>query len=148
MRSAQRLLADKDASGRASSLQGTIVRDLEALIQEVQRRKSQSRQGGKSSPGSQRSDTRPQGSRAGQSGREGDKPASDSTEELRPGTASGATPADVRAMREQVLKNVWGHLPQRAREQMLQSQDDEFLPKYELEIERYFRRLAEDPDLD
>jgi hypothetical protein len=31
---------------------------------------------------------------------------------------------------------------------MLQSQDDEFLPKYELEIEQYFRRLAEDPELD
>ena len=38
--------------------------------------------------------------------------------------------------------------PERVREQMLQSHDDEFLPKYELEIEQYFRRLAEDPLLE
>ncbi len=35
-----------------------------------------------------------------------------------------------------------GALPERAREQMLQLPAEEFLPKYELEIEDYFRRLA------
>jgi hypothetical protein len=39
---------------------------------------------------------------------------------------------------------LWGHLPERQREQMLQSFSDEFLPKYELEIEQYYRRLSED----
>jgi hypothetical protein len=148
MRSAQRLLTDRDASGQVSRLQAAIVEDLDALIKEAQRRQRQSRQGGKSPTGSQRSESRPQGSSAGQSGREGDQPAGDSTDELRPGESGGATAADLRAMREQVFKNLWGHLPERVREQMLQSQDDEFLPKYELEIEQYFRRLAEDPHLD
>jgi hypothetical protein len=148
MRSAERLLADVDASGRASRLQLEIVQDLTALIQEAQRRKRESQQGGKTAPGSQRSSAQPQGSGAEQTGREGDQPAADSTDVLRQNGSGGSTASDSRAMREQVFKNLWGHLPQRVREQMLQSQDDEFLPKYELEIEQYFRRLAEDPDLD
>lgn len=148
MRSAQRLLAGRDASGGASRLQARIVQDLNELIDEVQRRRKQSQRGGKSSPGSQRSDAQPQGSRAGQAGRDGDQPAADATDELRRGTAGGSAAADLRAMREKVFKHLWGQLPERDRERMLQSQDDEFLPKYELEIEQYFRRLAEDPHLD
>jgi hypothetical protein len=148
MRSAQRLLADKDASGRVSRLQEAIVEDLDALIKDAYRRQRQSQQGGKSSPGSQRSESQPPGSPSGKSDREGDQPAGESTDELRQGESGGAAATDLRAMREQVLKNLWGHLPERVREQMLQSQDDEFLPKYELEIEQYFRRLAEDPHLD
>ena len=43
-----------------------------------------------------------------------------------------------------MVKDLWGHLPERSREQMLQSFSDEFLPKYELEIEQYYRRLSEE----
>jgi hypothetical protein len=46
--------------------------------------------------------------------------------------------------REQLLKDFWGHLPPHAREQMLQSHSDEFLPQYELEIEQYYKRLSEE----
>ncbi len=35
-------------------------------------------------------------------------------------------------------------LPQHDREQMLQLPPEEFPPKYELQIEDYFRRLAEE----
>ena len=34
-------------------------------------------------------------------------------------------------------------LPQHEREQMLQIPPEEFLPKYELQIEEYFRRLSQ-----
>ena len=43
------------------------------------------------------------------------------------------------------MKDTWGHLPPRDREQMLQNTPDKFLPKYELLIEQYYKRLAEDP---
>ena len=43
-----------------------------------------------------------------------------------------------------VLKQLWGELPQRQREQMLEPPVEEFLPKYEQQIEEYFRRLSED----
>jgi hypothetical protein len=48
------------------------------------------------------------------------------------------------AQMQELLKDLWGHLPERVREQLLQAPTDEFLPKYQLEIEKYFRRLAEE----
>ena len=44
-----------------------------------------------------------------------------------------------------MLRRVWGHLPEKAREQMQNSIDEEFLPKYEKLIEQYYQRLAEQP---
>jgi hypothetical protein len=56
-----------------------------------------------------------------------------------PGTQGG----DSRS-RISMLRRVWGDLPERDREELLQLQPpEEFLPKYELLIEAYFRRLAE-----
>jgi hypothetical protein len=40
-----------------------------------------------------------------------------------------------------MLKDVWGHLPPHLRQQMEQSANEEFLPKYELEIAEYYRSL-------
>lgn len=46
-----------------------------------------------------------------------------------------------------VLKQHWGELPEHAREQMLQGMGaEEFLPKYELLIEEYYKRLAEEDE--
>jgi hypothetical protein len=42
------------------------------------------------------------------------------------------------------MRQAWGNLPERLREQMMQSSVDGFLPKYERLIEEYFKRLAED----
>jgi hypothetical protein len=42
------------------------------------------------------------------------------------------------------MKRLWGGLPERARQQMLQTPVEEFPPKYEEQIEQYFRRLAEE----
>ena len=44
------------------------------------------------------------------------------------------------------LKDLWGHLPVRLREEMINSLGEQFLPKYEVQIEKYFKRLAEQPD--
>ena len=43
-----------------------------------------------------------------------------------------------------MVKALWGQLPERSREQMLQSFSNELLPKYELEIEQYYRRWSEE----
>jgi hypothetical protein len=147
MRSAERLLSEPGAAARATRLQDQIVKDLDHLIQKAQRQKKQSQKGGKPSAGSQRPEAKPQGGQPGESAAEGQQPAADSTDGTREGTGE-ASAADRDAGRRELLKNLWGHLPERVRQQMLQSPDDEFLPKYEFEIEQYFRRLAEDPDLD
>ena len=43
-----------------------------------------------------------------------------------------------------MMKDTWGHLPAQAREEMLQNSPERFLPQYELLIERYYKRLAEE----
>jgi len=40
---------------------------------------------------------------------------------------------------------VWGHLPDRLREQMQQSYHDRYLPEYEELVDAYFEALAEEP---
>jgi len=47
------------------------------------------------------------------------------------------------AAMHELMKDVWGQLPQHDREQMSQSAPEQFLPKYELLIEKYYKRLAE-----
>lgn len=68
-------------------------------------------------------------------------PGRDSNDAL---NRAGAEPADM-GDRAELVKRLWGHLPARSREQMLQSYTEEFLPKYQLEIEQYYRRLSEMP---
>jgi hypothetical protein len=38
---------------------------------------------------------------------------------------------------------VWGHLPERIRQQMMSRMVERFLPQYEASIEEYFRRLSD-----
>jgi hypothetical protein len=47
------------------------------------------------------------------------------------------------AQRRELVDQVWGQLPAAARRQMQQSAGERYHPKYEREIEAYFRRLAE-----
>ncbi len=46
-------------------------------------------------------------------------------------------------MTSQLIKDLWGNLPERQREQILQPLSETFLPEYAEEIEAYFRTLAE-----
>ena len=75
----------------------------------------------------------------------------DQTATAQPGTSPSRPAADAgksrQAAREEAratIKRLWGSLPERARQQMLQAPVEEFPPKYEEQIEQYFRRLAEE----
>jgi hypothetical protein len=43
-----------------------------------------------------------------------------------------------------LVHELWGNLPPRMREQMMQNSMEQFLPKYELMIEDYFKTLADE----
>ena len=60
-------------------------------------------------------------------------------------TASVATaePVDHAAI-GRLVRDVWGTLPERQRDEMLQPLAEEFLPEYAADIEAYFEALAED----
>ena len=69
------------------------------------------------------------------------KPATDSTERLGQENAASSDAAALEAL----VKQVWGHLPDRARQEMQNATVEDFLPKYQQAIEDYYRRLAEEP---
>jgi hypothetical protein len=77
---------------------------------------------------------------AGSPGKDSNKPARDSTDRMGKAEEARPDPELVKGM----MKDTWGHLPQRAREEMLQNSPERFLPQYELLIERYYKRLAEE----
>jgi len=142
MEQAGALLAQPGAVADARQVQWQVVAQLDELINQL----CKQCQGGGNPSGrpqpqeSQRSQPKP-GTIAKQPGA-GAAPARDMTDPL---NRADAQPVDL-ADREELIKKLWGHLPQRSREQALQSSSTEFLPKYELELEKYYRRLAEEQD--
>jgi hypothetical protein len=142
MAQAEALLRKHATIAQAGEAQEQVVAQLDQLIAELSKQCNCS--GGKPSDKppspSQRSQAKP-GKSGGKSGR-GNAPARDSNAELN-GTANKPAENDQRDL-DEIVKLLWGHLPEREREQMMQSFSDEFLPKYELEIEQYYQRLSEE----
>jgi hypothetical protein len=141
METAESLLRGGDSVDRAGPVQQQVVAELDALIEQLAKQcsSSSSQSNGQPKPGSQRSQSA-NSQQAARPGR-GTAPARDSTSQIQRDDSQAVQFAD----REGLHKNLWGHLPPHIREQMLQAHSDEFLPQYELEIEEYFRRLAEEP---
>ncbi len=143
---AQELLTRHDATEPAVPIQVQVVADLDALIAQLQKQcQSAQKSGSHEQVGSRRSQDRaprpgrPAGAKKSTAGK-GGAAAQDSTARGDGGQAESADTPDW----QQLLKDLWGHLPERVREQLIQAPADEFLPKYKLEIQKYFRRLAED----
>jgi hypothetical protein len=149
MQQAQSLLAASDTANTADSakpagpVQQQVISDLDKLIAELSKQ-CQCCNG--QCPGGQCNEPKPgQNSKPGKSGLasgSGRTAARDSTDRLDKSTAKPVDKGEVNEM----VKALWGNLPERDRQQMLQSFSDEFLPKYELEIEQYYRRLSEEQD--
>jgi hypothetical protein len=131
MAKAESMLAARDASGRASATQQEVVNELDAMIAKLQ-------------------------TQCENCGGQCNKPPSPSNKPPKPGGKSGAKPGETatvaataaaapadRAAIGNLVKDLWGRLPERQREELLQPLSEEFLPEYAPEIEEYFRVLAE-----
>lgn len=149
MRRVENRIAQRDASKETQNLQEEIVSSLDELIKKAQEQQNSQNNSSSSKkpPGSQRSKVKQPsqqqqaGNNAGNgSGQTSTKPASDSSDRLGPDELREVNMDQMRDL----IKDVWGNLPERMREQMNQDAVEEFLPKYRLQIEEYFRRLAED----
>jgi len=133
MRQAEARLADQEAGASTQQIQAQIVADLDRMIEQAQgqagsaasQQSTSSQTGTNPDPGEGRGGTAPSGT------------ASPNSQQPPP-VAAPLDPARVR----QWMQRLWGELPDRQREQMLQSPPEEFLPAYEWLIEAYFRRLA------
>jgi hypothetical protein len=133
MRNVQSRLIDQKLDDGTSQMQKRILDDLAALLQECKKCQG----GGSGKPGSKAG----KGSQPGKSpaGQAPSDTAHSSSEKLRDRqTQRGDTGALTSAMKES-----WGNLPQHVREHLSNVKTDAFLPKYELMLEKYFKRLGE-----
>ena len=133
MRAVEARIANKDTSPETQKLQKQILAELAALMEQAKKQG-----GGSKKPGDgqgQGSDQPGEGSGNPTAG-----PVRDSTNRIEQGTKEATETADVRDL----LRRMWGHLPDKMRDQMQASLSEQFLPKYERLIEEYYKRLAEE----
>jgi hypothetical protein len=147
MRSAETLIPETSKREHAEQLQRQIIKELTQLVEQAERQQAQ-QQASSSKQGSAKKSAKRQGVKqpkpsAGNVAKNSNKPAQDSTDELRQSDSVAPDPELVKGL----MKNSWGHLPPHAREQMLQSSPERFVPQYELMIEKYYKRLAEEQNL-
>lgn len=141
MQTAHTRLEQSDESASASSAQAEALTGIDAMIAELTERQSQCKGGQCKGGQCDKPGTPKPGKKPGSSGKAGKSPASSAPTT----TNSGADLSTELAVAGELVKDLWGQLPERQREQILQPLSEEFLPKYASEIEAYFRALAE-PD--
>jgi hypothetical protein len=152
MRHAVTLIDREKLSEQTTKLQDEIVDDIDKLIKQQKKKMQQQQQQSSSqsqsrSQQSSRSSVKPQGSqsqqqRGGTGEQQNNQRPQESTDRL--GRDQQKPPRLDPAAQEELLKRIWGSLPEKDREQMRQAAGEEFLPEYESLIIRYFRRLAEE----
>ncbi len=131
MRAVEKRIAQRDTSDQTQSDQGKIVDALEQLIEQA---KKQGARGNNSASG------RGTGKAGVGDGQAQPGAPQESTDRVgKPQTDTPQT-ADVRNL----LQRIWGHLPEKMRDEMQNAVSDQFLPKYEKLIEEYYQRLAEE----
>lgn len=141
MRQAEGLIAENESGDATQAVQREIVSRLEALIKKAQ-------SCCKPCSPSQCSPKVAARQKVAQPKKKPGKGRGKPTQKrvTNPNTLPGkadATALTKDQMRE-LIKSVWGELPETEREQMLEQAGDAFLPKYQLLIELYFRRLIEE----
>lgn len=140
MRDVESSLRDARLGPPTQRQQLDIISDLDQLIAQQQKQcpNPSPRPGGKqSSQQKTPSGGAPKpGDKSSQEGQQGAADSQDETREGENGKPKFAEPQDL-------LKRVWGHLPPHMRDQMRQNPNETFLPKYQREIEDYFRRLID-----
>ncbi len=141
MRAVEGLISRTESGPKTQDMQKEIVAELEELI----KRACKKCRGGRPSQSQRKVAARqpvpqPKKKPGSKPGSPQPKPATQSN--AKPGKAEPQRP-DMDEMRE-LIKAVWGELPETQRQQMLELIGEEFLPKYELLIQQYFKRLAEE----
>jgi len=149
MRDAQQRIEQRDTSEKTREIQNQVVEDLDKLIKQLQQAQRNPQPNPQSDPSpspmefDEREQQQPENSTAqknqdGQRRRDQEK-AAESTERAEQGTPTAAE----LARREQLEKDVWGHLPPAVRQQLLNVYSEKFLPRYEELVRRYYEALAE-----
>ena len=146
VRDAEARLRGEDSGDQTQELQRRIVDDLEQLIAQVERQRqsqsqSQSKKPQAPQPGEQKPGQPKQ--RQQQKGRSNptEKPT-DSGEQLADRKNEKPTTGQI----QNLMEKVWGELPERQRQDVMQSSFEDFPVKYQYVIEEYFKTLLKRQD--
>ena len=131
MRAVEQKIVQRDTSDQTQAKQADIVAALEKLIQQA---KKQGGSGNKNASG------RGTGKAGAGDGQATPGAPQESTDRVGKAQTDASQTTDVR----NVLARIWGHLPEKMRDDMQNALGDQFLPKYEKLIEEYYQRLAEE----
>ena len=159
MRDVERAISQRQADQETRRRQARIVRELDDLIRQAQQQnknnsnKSNSNNN-RSTAGMERSGgqnqqqpaRRPDVAQPGANAGEGKSAAAGAARDSEKRTTEQQSQKPDMVKMRDVLKGVWGELPERRREQMLQSYEEQFLPKYEQMIADYFRSLSDEKE--
>ena len=130
MNQVQKLLVQGQTAAETQQIQRDIIADLQRLLDQQSENQSQSQ----SNAEQQKQDEQAVDSElSGKTGRQESEPTE--------GTDQAAT-AEQTVLSKEFQDRIWGHLPDRLRDQMRNSEVEKFLPKYEQLIRAYYRRLA------
>jgi hypothetical protein len=133
MRTVERRLADGELDRQTTDLQRQILDELAQFTQQC-KAACKSGDGKSSKPGT--------GSKAGSTA--GHAPATTLPRDSSTQLQKRETQLGDRRTAADALKESWGNLPERFRDQLSAPPGDEVLPKYEAMLKKYFQRLAED----
>ena len=135
MREVQQRIGARDTAEGTQQLQKQIAADLKQLIEQAQKKPQGNKSGSNSKPGNGSAQA------GSDSGSAASKPGQESTQRLEQGNQEQVQMNEVK----DALRRIWGHLPEKEREEMIGALGEQFLPKYERLIEAFYKRLAERP---
>lgn len=141
MQQAQSLIGQAKTGQTTQQVQAGILASLDELLRSA-REQQQTAQAGQSNAKGDAPRQTPKQTEAKPNGK--GKPNTNAPKASQPKPGSSGSHRPNMAEMNELLKNVWGELPEHQREQMLELPIEEFLPKYELMIESYFKRLSEE----
>ena len=142
MRDAQGRIGQTDAGPKTVELQADIVARLNDLLRKACKSAKQCSSSAPNQPSiASRKPVDQPPSKPGESGsKPGTKPAT--TADTKPREGAPAKRPDQLKEVQDLVKQLWGELPERDRQQMREPSVEGFVPKYETMIEDYFRGLA------
>lgn len=137
MKQVQERIHARDTAAGTQQLQKSIAADLAKLIEKAKQPRNGNSAGksGENKPGNSSTET------GAESGTPSSRPGQQSTRRLEQGDSTETQMSDVK----DALRRIWGHLPDKEREEMIGALGEQFLPKYERLIEAFYKRLAERP---
>ena len=143
MRKIEDLIRQQNTSEKTQRMQQQVLETLAMLVEQKEQQKQQMQQTqsdsppppGQNDPLAEQQQKPAEKKGSPQAGNQAARNSSENVGEQKP--------IDVETNEtEAMFKKVWGHLPDRVREQMQSGAVEQFLPKYEKLIEDYYRRLA------